>query len=323
MKANIKIQGIEQVVDVSAWGRDEESGEVYPEGSREKKLCRSPKEKIYDFIIPNHRYLFKQSFVRYPEQFWVEIIAYKIGILIGINVPPAFVAIDTKENKIGALIEWFLNLPGSKYEVKVPGTSYMQLLIKDYDIEEGKQHNFQSIRTLHLALHTRYNWDMNWIEYWAKTLTFDTLIGNTDRHQDNWGVIWKHENNKINPERMTPVFDNGTSMGHEIVGKKIKNFDKEERINNYISKGCHHMKWLLNDKEKVNQIDFLRRLIAEYPETKDIIRDLMKFDENKLESDIIELTKFKVAVPLTDERVKFIIKLLIFRKNKIISILGN
>ncbi len=318
-----KIQGVDQVVDISDWELDEESGEAFPEGSREKKLCRAPNNETCDFIIPNHRYLFKESSHRYPEQFWAEIIAYKIGILIGVEVPPAFVAIDKEANKTGALIEWFINYPGSKPEVKIPGVSYMQLLIKDYDIKKGEQHNFQSIKALHLALRRRHSWGINWLEYWAKTLTFDTLIGNTDRHQDNWGIIWEYENNSVTLSRMTPVFDNGTSMGHEIVQKKFKDFNKEEKIRKYVLKGCHHMKWALDDQTNLNQVDFLQRLITEHSETRDIVAVLMKFDISKLENDIMELTKFKVPCPLSSERAKFIINLLGFRKKRIMSILGD
>jgi hypothetical protein len=28
----------------------------------------------------------------------------------------------------------------------------------------------------------------NWQQWWVDALLFDALIGNTDRHQDNWGV---------------------------------------------------------------------------------------------------------------------------------------
>ncbi len=324
MNSISKIQRIDQVVNISAWQRHEESGEAFPEGSREKTLLRAPTEELYDFVIPNHLYLFKRSRTCFPEQFWAEIIAYKIGVLIGVEVPPVFVAIDEKENKTGALIEWFLSYPGSRPEVKASGSSYMQRLIKNYDMEKGEQHNFQAIKTLHSAFRSsKYKWDINWLEYWCKALTFDTLIGNTDRHQDNWGVIWVYENNILTPSRMTPVFDNGTSMGHEIFQNKFNGFDKEERISRYVSRGFHHMKWSLDDKTKLNQIDFIQRLITEYPVIRSVVADLMKFNTSKLESDIIDLTKFKVSCPLSYERAKFTIKLLVFRKNKILSILGN
>jgi len=323
MDSNAKFQGIDQVVNISTWRNDDEVGDVFPEGSREKTLYIAPKDKMLKFIIPDHKYLFKLSFARYPEQFWGEIIAYKIGTLIGIEVPPTFVAIDENTKKTGALIEWFINYPSKMYEVKISGASYMQLLIRDYDLEKGKQHNFQAIKTLHIALKKHFGWNFDWLEYWAKTLAFDTLIGNTDRHQDNWGVIWEYMDDRAIPLRMTPVFDNGTSMGHEILKRKFYLFDNEEKIYKYVSRGCHHMKWSLDDQEKLSQAVLLQRLIAVYPTIRNVISSMINFDAKKLENDIMELVDFKVPCPLSYERARFIIKLLNFRRKSILSILGD
>jgi hypothetical protein len=40
---------------------------------------------------------------------------------------------------------------------------------------------------------------------------FDALIGNTDRHHENWGLI--------NNERLSPLYDNGISLGWRIEEK--------------------------------------------------------------------------------------------------------
>lgn len=319
----MKIQGIDQIVDISDWERDEESGEVFPEGSKEKTLYRAPDRQIYKFIIPDHRYLFKLSSNRYPEQFWAEIIAYKIGLLIGVDVPPTFAAVNKENNKTGALIEWFFNYPDTITELKVSGLSYMQLLIKDYDSEKGKQHNFQSIKILHSALARKFKWEMDWLKHWVATLTFDTLIGNTDRHQDNWGIIWLYKDNKAFPLRMTPVFDNGTGMGHEILKDKFERFNEDEKISRYVAKGCHHMKWSLYDQKRYSQIEFLEKLIGEYPDKKSVVAKLMKFDTKALEDDIMKLTEFNIPCPLSSERARFIIRLLMFRRERILSMLGD
>jgi serine/threonine protein kinase HipA of HipAB toxin-antitoxin module len=29
----------------------------------------------------------------------------------------------------------------------------------------------------------------NWRTWWARTLAFDAIIGNTDRHTENWGFL--------------------------------------------------------------------------------------------------------------------------------------
>src|SRR6266498_2244439 len=102
------IQPIDQPVNVTDWLQDEEFAQ-YPEGARDKTLLYCPNPSPFDFLKADHRYLFKRSSPRYPEQFWTEILAYRLGAHMDIDVPPAFVAYDSKKNQSGALIEWFLN----------------------------------------------------------------------------------------------------------------------------------------------------------------------------------------------------------------------
>ena len=300
-----------------------------PEKPSQKVLGKRPYilHRLFQYIISlslSTGIYLSCLFPRYPEQFWAEIIAYKIGILIGIEVPPAFVAVNKRENKTGAVIEWFLNYPGRDIEVKSSGSWYMQQIIKGYDLAKGTQHNFYAVKKLFEALRMgRYKWNINWIEYWVKTLAFDSLIGNTDRHQDNWGIIWKYKDKKLSPLRMTPVFDNGTSMGHEILENNFVDFENEEKISKYVAKGYHHMKWKIDGSKRFSQVEFLRELLSEYPEMKNVVIGLMGFDVNKLEHDIMELTEFKVPCPLSDKRAKFIVKLLLFRRKNILLKLDN
>lgn len=77
---------------------------------------------------------------------------------------------------------------------------------------KGKNHNFRALKKIFTDLELENRVTLNWQIYWAKTFLFDALIGNTDRHQDNWSIIQDRKNLKI---RIFPIFDNGTSMGHE------------------------------------------------------------------------------------------------------------
>ncbi len=47
-------------------------------------------------------------------------------------------------------------------------------------------------------------------EQFFELLTFDALIGGTDRHYNNWGVLEKADSGKF--LRLTPAFDNGVSL---------------------------------------------------------------------------------------------------------------
>ena len=135
-----------EAVDVADWVPDEEFA-VYPVGARSKTLLRSP-NTVPAFLVPDHRYLFKEANQRYSDQFWTEVIAYQVGCQLGVAVPPAFVAWNNQNDTCGALIEWFLDYPGEPDEVYVPGGDYMTSRVSGYERKTGKQHNVESIIAL-------------------------------------------------------------------------------------------------------------------------------------------------------------------------------
>ncbi len=110
-------QPVDEPINVSNWKMDDEFP-VYPEGARDKSLFYSPEHSSHRFLVPNHRYLYKRAVRRHPEQFWTEIIAYHVGCLLSIPVPPAFVAFDDNNKTCGALIEWFLNYPEQRDKMR-------------------------------------------------------------------------------------------------------------------------------------------------------------------------------------------------------------
>ena len=300
------LQSSDQPVDVSSWRRDEEFAE-YPEGARDKTLLYCPSPPPYDFLRKNHRYLFKRSSPKYAEQFWVEIIAYIIGNKMGIPVPSAFVAYDIEKNQSGALIEWFLErvtLLGD--EIYTPGGDYCQQYIPNFDRKKGKQHNFETISLIFNEL------GMSWKSYWAKTLLFDTLIGNTDRHQDNWGtIVTPLQGSFLKKIRIAPVFDNGTSMGHEIPSENFKKFEDNSYLDRYILRGRHHLKWNLNDDKGMHHIDTIKKYTEICPETRQImIESLQKVTFQDFKEIAFNLTAFIIPVRLTAERANFMLRLL-------------
>lgn len=301
------LQSSDQPIDVSSWRRDEEFAE-YPEGARDKTLLYCPSPSPSSFLREGHRYLFKRSSPKYLEQFWVEIIAYIIGDKMDIPVPPAFVAYDSEKNQSGALIEWFLEpitLLGD--EIYIPGGDYCQQYISSFDRKKGKQHNFETISMIFNAL------GIPWKDYWAKILLFDALIGNTDRHQDNWGIIETPLQDVVIKKkiRIAPVFDNGTSMGHEIPCQSFKKFEDNNYLKRYILRGCHHLKWNLNDKKGMPHIDTIKKYTEIHPETcKIMIESLQKITIDDFKEIADNLVAFNIPVRLTAERAGFMLRLL-------------
>lgn len=329
------IQKYHQAIDISNWQRDEEFAE-YPEGARDKTLLYSPADTTYPFLKNGHRYFFKRSSPRGAEQYWLEILAYCLGREMSIPVPPAYVAYDSNQNQSGALIEWFLKqIPLSGYEMSPIrpvineihrlGGDYCQQYLPEFDRKKGKQHNFETIKQIFCDLEASHpHCNTDWKNYWGMAFAFDALIGNTDRHQDNWGIIATPAVTILAEEkiRISPIFDNGTSMGYEISSNKFKDYENETRLENYVSKGRHHMKWRLSDRTSLNHTEMLKTFTEEYPETKPIIlNNLRKINNGKFRDMLDELTSFDVPVRLSADRASFMLTLLQFRYRKLLELL--
>ena len=204
------------------------------------------------------------------------------------------------------------------FERYTPGGDYLQRMIPDFDRKTGSQHNWGTVSKTCSILSRYANLDnKNWIQYWATTFVFDALIGNTDRHQDNWGIIWQLRDAKLFSARLTPIFDNGTSMGHEISPSNIIKFNNPAHIERYIRRGTHHMKWDIKDENKTSHIEFMKLFTSKYPDTMPIVDKLTSYSSGDLDAILNILCKFDIPVPLTQERAELMSKLVIARTRKL------
>lgn len=288
------------IIEISEWQTDAEFG-VFPQGARAKDAVFAPSTQIDNCLIPNKRYLFKRSKKSYPDQFWGEIIAYRVGCFLGLPVPPAFVAFNSRTGHSAALIEWFYS---DGKEAFILGGDLLQNIQDDFDRKYGQQHNIHHITVLMRMLSKAKLLKENWREWWISALIFDALIGNTDRHQDNWGIIVSNGSVVL-----SPLFDNGTSLGHELFPVKTQSWD-DQRYEKYLNNGKHHVKWSLNEPYINGHKALLEKIFEEWPETKDLACNLLNFNFNHLSDNLMELLNLNAQIPLTHERMSLVLSLL-------------
>jgi hypothetical protein len=304
-------------LDVATWTEDEEFAR-YPEGARAKTACFPPAGPLPNYIKPGRRYLFKRSREAYPEQFWAEIAAYHIGGLLGVEVPPAYPAVNSSSGQCAALIEWFYEDGKSRF---VMGGDFMQKMIKGFDREKGSQHNFHSIRVLFRTIHKQGWMDADWQTAWGQTLLFDALCGNTDRHQDNWGVLFyfTDEGPKV---RLSPCYDNGTSMGHEL-SEHIQGIRwNDARWQRYVEQGSHHMKWTLESPNREGHLSGVQKLADLFPRLRDLMMSrLSAFDMVALRDNLNRLAAIPMTVPLSPWRANLIHRLVELRRDLLLKVL--
>lgn len=274
-------------IDISRWSRNTEFADAYPEGARPKRIVISPSDPVQNFIKPEWQHMFKRSAGRYPEQFWAEVIAYQIGLMIGVPVPPAHAAYDSETGECGALIEWFYEEGEEQF---VAAGYYFYQRIRNFDRKLGAQHNLLTAQ----QLNEEHIGDRQIYDFWSMML-FDTIIGNTDRHQDNWGYLAKvitrsksvarrkHEKFAVK-WNFAPWFDNGTSLGHEHFERKFSAWDGVA-LDRYINRGQHHFRFAPDRLERVGHVESMRFISTHNALTKSLLlKKLKMFNPSTLSS---------------------------------------
>ena len=317
-------QPAEQVIDIVEWPVHDDY-EVFPIGARDKSLRICPVSEAHPFCIGGHRYLFKEAIKsakdprqpKFPDQYWSEIIAFKIGRLMNLNVPPAFAAFNSDTDQPGALIEWFTGYPEQHIERFTAGGDHMQRLIKNYDRDKGREHNLATITVFSKALAQHRLLNHDWKEYWGLCLCYDALIGNTDRHQENWGVLW---NEHAKTARFTPYFDNGTSLGYEIFPNKfLKLRQNKDMLNAYLRRGRHQMKWEITSEKRLPLMQGVIDYAKEYPQIIPILINSLMWNEADLEEILTQLVSFELKFRLSRDRADFVYFLTVRRRKLLLE----
>lgn len=311
-------------IDVANWMPDEQFFK-YPEGARPKAAYFPPQNLPLAFINKNRRYLYKRTSNAPPDQFWAEIVAYKIGCQLGVEVPAAYAAYNSEVGSSGALIEWFYTDNEVRY---TSGGDFMKRIIPDYDRKTGRQHNLHSVQLLCRVLSSRaYETARNeiletdYIKYWGEVFLFDALIGNTDRHQDNWGMTLTPFQDK-SIRRLSPLFDNGTSLGSDRYTSKLNQWS-ELRFESYVDNGKHHMRLKADDLERISHANMIKLYVETNPEVKSQLHDMMKgFSFKLLDEDLQNLGQIIIPEQLTSDRIKYYKKLIAMRYERIMKSLA-
>lgn len=99
----------------------------------------------------------------------------------------------------------------------------------------------------------------------AEYLVLDALIGNTDRHHENWGLLLKRTPSGL-WGILAPTFDHASSLGRELSDEKRRKRLESETVGQYSEKGRGGV--YLPDFRRYgpSPLHLVRRAAAEFPE---------------------------------------------------------
>ncbi|GLQ82882.1 hypothetical protein GCM10007881_64050 [Mesorhizobium huakuii] len=304
-------------VDIANWRRDESFG-IFPGGTKPKQMVIAPDDAQTPLLIPNHPYLFKTAYGWRSRQMWSEFIAYRLGSLLGLPVPPCFLAVDSRTGECGALVEFFYGYPGEVAPARLVHGSDM---ISGFHrgLKSGRPHNIrENARICRFVLGGSAAGIMAW---WMKAVIFDALIGNTDRHTENWGFLVRRRADGQPTYELAPLFDNATSLGYELNDHAFPAFSGV-KLRTYIEKGRHHLGWDMQSDKPTSHITLCKKMMAHAPDAGAEAANVVRFQMLEIAKILHDCSLFDVGVPFSTARVDFVYSLIKARKAMLEEVVG-
>lgn len=273
----------------------------------------------YENNKTNEIYLYKepkiyQSTGVVTKEIWTELIAYKLGTIFGLDIPKAIPATNGKD--YGILIKSFLSQENSSGTEIALAEAREILNVTNFKL-------YHNLKTISFLLNGNLLEKDSWTKF-KQMLIFDCIIGNNDRHDENWGILYGSALEKV---KLSPIYDNASCLTYgDDETKVLELLTNENKFEKYINSSKPPNLYLNeNDGTHYKHFEIIKYLIKEEPETIELIRDMVKIDCLSYTKSVLEQIA-QIEVPevhkLTKNREKLIIKILDFRINKLKDIVN-
>ena len=226
--------------------------EQEPIGTKEKFWYRLPGDT-------ERQWLFK-----YPQektgQHWAEKIASEIaGVL---SIEHAKVELAVFEDQRGTVTESFV----PEDQELTHGNEVLTRGIHSYD--SGFKHH-QAMHTLSNILQVLDSVCAPRAQIAklkiAEFVVLDAVIGNTDRHHQNWGLLREYVGKDRWIRRVAPSFDHASSLGRELRDERRDMLLEEDRVGSYAEKGRGAIYWSGDETRGPSPLELVRCAVSAYP----------------------------------------------------------
>ena len=225
-------------------------------GSKEKFWYRRPDgESAWLFKYPQSR----------TGQHWSEKISAEIAARMGILHARVELAIfqDTR----GSVAETFARGGRSLFH----GNQILAGKVLGYNPQQRFGQSDHTLANIFLALEQTFTSRASlrrakamFVEY----LVLDAVIGNTDRHHENWGILRKRTRSRWTV-MLAPTFDHASSLGRELRdearGKCRQRLLRDNQVGAYAEKATGAIHWNKTDKRGLSPLELVRRAASLHP----------------------------------------------------------
>lgn len=187
-----------------------------------------------------------------------EKMSYEIAVVLGFPCAKIELAYD-KEGKLGVLNYLFNEIHTKEH---IDAVSFLKR-----DTSKTRK-DFYTLENIKLELDKRGS---NLFEQFIQIMVFDALVGEQDRHEENWGLT--EEKQKYT---MSPLYDNGCNLLREFRNDDYANdyYTGKKDFASYIRRS-RTLIYKEDHKTRYRHFELIEHLLESYPEyTKKYLKDL-------------------------------------------------
>lgn len=274
----------------------------------EEQLGSKPK---FWFRHEGRRWLFKEVRPNTGEH-WAEKVAAELALLL--EVPSARVELAECLDKRGCAVESFI--VDRRRQFLVHGNEVLAGTVTGYDMEKRFRQSDHTLSNIIRCITGGRIFGGAAMRAAAEQLcgyvTLDALIGNTDRHHENWGLLGTPTAERqgiftIARMEVAPSFDHASSLGRELLDEeRLRRLD-EKTILSYIHKGRGGIYGKSSDKHGLSPLEAALRARKLYPEFFALWwQKLADLDEEKMLTIVNRIPGDWMSAPARDFALAFL-----------------
>jgi hypothetical protein len=232
----------------------------------EEQLGSKPK---FWFRHEGRRWLFKEVRPNTGEH-WAKKVASELAVLL--EVPAARVELAQCLDQCGCAVESFIL--DRRKQFLVHGNELLAGAVTGYERDKRFRQSDHTLANIIRAVEKTFGfgeWRKAAAERLCGFVTLDALIGNTDRHHENWGLLGTQVSESqgifvISRMEVAPSFDHASSLGRELLDEERLRRLKDKTVLGYIRKGRGGIYGRTSDKHGISPLEAALRAKKLYPE---------------------------------------------------------